>query len=400
MTWNPSMLQKGMRHEYLVASVFQGQGYLVRRGVPLRYGPNGQDATDIDVLGIRFTPPFQPHRIICDCKDKQRSKPYERIFWAKGLASFVNAAEVYVSLPKSNLEIIKFARSGQVRILTQSVIEDYLAKLYNNRSYRYGLADASFAEALYGRLSPLLKKDKIAVSTLFQVRSLYLVDDPYISLNISMAIMKDAAEGIRESARDGGVSFEFWRFIAADLTVLTSLFILYIAADTIGLQKSDRTQHIIERLTYGDIAPAKAREIFGLSKELAHEAARILNPDVSREALLPYDIGKIEPPPYAPDIAGLVERAINSPTAYMELPQLMDFLLFEQAIKHQNFSEEEYRRTFEASNPEERLKVAWNIFYFLRETCGIDLKAFWPHNDNNMPKLNSNNLVETAAVDR
>jgi hypothetical protein len=84
----------------------------------------------------------------------------------------------------------------------------------------------------------------------------------------------------------------------------------------------------------------------------------------------------------------------------MELPQLMDFLLFEQAIKHQNFSEEEYRRTFPTSNPEERLKVARNIFYFLRETCRIDLRAFWPHNDNNMPKLNSNNLVETAAVDR
>lgn len=107
------MAQRGARLEYFVASVFQGQGYWVRRGVPLKYGISGQDATDIDVLGIRFTQPFQPHLIICDCKDKQRSKPYERIFWAKGLAHFVNASETYVALPKASLDVITFAK--QVR---------------------------------------------------------------------------------------------------------------------------------------------------------------------------------------------------------------------------------------------------------------------------------------------
>ena len=381
-----SIIKRGTRLEYLVASVFQGQGYLVRRTVPLRYGPTGQDATDIDVLGVKFTEPFQPHRIICDCRERQRVKPYERIFWAKGLSSFVNAAETYVSFPKSSLEIVNFAKSGQVRILTQNVLEDSLAKIYGANRHAYGLANGLFFEPFYRRISPLLGKERDATCILFQTRTLYLVDDPYVSMNNSLSYLKTSADMLRKVGDTSREIFDLWRFAAADLAVITSLLLLYIASDTIGLSKIERERHIVERLTHGDVSPRKAEEIFRLAKELALEAAKTLIPEASRQTFLPFDIERIDAPSYAHDVAGLVERAIASPSLYHELPQLVDFLLFEQSLQNRAFSNEEYRRTFPHPMQDERLKVARNVFTFLRDAVGLDLKAFWPKEENNLPK--------------
>lgn len=383
-----STIKRGTNLEYLVASVFQGQGYLVRRSVPLKYGPSGQDATDIDVLGVKFTQPFQPHRIICDCRERQRARPYERIFWAKGLASFVNAAEIYVSLPRAAFEVIAFAKAGQVRVLTQEVLKDSLHKIYGADRHAYGLANGSFFEPFYNRILPLLRKEKEAANILFQAQTLYLVDDPYVSANICLSCLAICADKLRRVEGNSPEICDLWRFIAADLTVLTSLLLLYMASDTIGLSKVEREHYIVERLTYGDISPRKAEEIFSSAKDLAIEAVKTLIPTTSREALRPFDIGLIEAPSYAKDISGLVERAIASPSLYHELPQLIDFLLFEQSLQNRGFSDDEYRNTFPNQTQDERLKVARNIFSFLRDAVGFELKAFWPNQENNLPRGN------------
>ena len=379
-------IKKGGNLEYTVAAVFQGQGYLVRRAVPLKYGSRGQDATDIDVLGIKFTQPFQPHRIICDCKEKQRSKPYERIFWTKGLSYFVNATETYVSFPKANFDIINFAKSGQVRILTEEVLRDSLIKTYGSERHPYGMANPSFYEPFYKRMSPLLGKETEAAIILTLTKNLYLVDDPYVSLNICLLNLRKSANMIKITEEVKPDVVDLWKFVTADLCVATSLILLYIASDTIGLSKSQRERRIIERLTYGDISPNKAREIFRLAKELAIETAKSLNPEKPHQTFLPFDIGQIQAPEYAQNIIGLVERALASPLLYNELPQLMDYLLFEQSLHNREFSDEEYRKTFPSTQPEERLKVARNIFAFLRDNAGVDLKVFWPKQENHLPK--------------
>jgi len=383
---NTNILRRGDRLEYLAMGVFQGQGYLVRRKVPLKYGLGGQDATDVDVLGIKFTKPFQPQCIICDCKERQRTKPYERIFWAKGLSSFVNALEVYVALPKASWEIINFARLGQVHILTYEVLQDSFVKTYGKDGKAYGLANQFFYEPLYQRMLQVCKKHKKVGDILFQARTLYLVTNPYVSLNIALPHLKASANMLRRVENISRDIFELWRFITADLIVAISLMLLYIASDTIGFSKTERQRHIIERLTYGDVSPKKAREIFSLAKELALEWAKTLSPGTSHQSFLPLDIGDIEPPSYAPNVAGLVERAIASPSLYHELPQLLDFLLFEQSLQNKAFSDDEYRHTFPSTMQDERLKVARNIFAFVRDAVGLDLKVFWPKEENNLPK--------------
>lgn len=381
-----STTRTGKRFEYLVASVFQSQGYLVRTGVPLKYGPRQDDMTDIDVLGIKFTQPFQPHRIICDCKDKQKSKPYERIFWAKGLGSFVRASEVYVFQPKSSLEITNFAKSGQVRILTPNILRNSLQKISGSNPFGYGWANASFIESFYREITPIIKKEKDASYMFLQARTLYLVEDPYISISLALDYLKTSADmlsKINDTSKEVGF---LWKFISAELVVMVSILLLYITSDTIGLAKPERAKYILERLTYGDVSPKKAKEIFGLAKELAIETAKSILPDASMQAFLPFDIGQIESPNYGPDVVGLVERAITSPLLYHDLPQIVDFLLFEQSLQGKDFSYEDYGKTFPSLVKDERLKVARNIFTFVRDATGLNLKIFWPKQENNLPK--------------
>jgi hypothetical protein len=381
-----NILKSGSSLEYLTMAVFQAQGHLVRRTVWIKYGADDQHATDIDVLGIKFTNPFQPHRIVFDCKDRARSKPFERIFWVKGVSTFVEALEAYVILPRISWDIINFARSGQVRILTKQILEDAYKKTYGEDGKAYGLADHNFYEPFYKRMNAVCKKNKLAPDILFHTRTLYLVRDPYVSFNIAMTYLSKCVEELSKYSESEDL-YQLWRYIAADLIVLISLLLLYIAADTIGFAKTERQRHIISRLTYGDISEKKAKEIFTLAKELAIETAKLSLQDKSVQSLLPFDIGNIEHPHYAPSVAGLVERAFVSPSLYHDLPRLVDFLLFEQSLKNIEFSQEQYVKTFPDSNQNERLKIARNIFVFIRDSLGLDMKVFWQKEDQNLPKM-------------
>jgi hypothetical protein len=378
--------KRGDPMEFLTALVFQAQGYLVRRSVPLQYGPSGADVTDIDVLGIKFTEPFQIHRIICDCKDRQRSRPYERIFWAKGLSSFTNASETYVCLPKASLEIVKFARRAQVRVLTEESLKNAAG-----RAKAYGLANPAFVGQLEPSIRAGLKKSKQALAILAQTRQLYLADDPYVALNIAMVNLKLAAENLRGIRGTDGELYDVWRLITGELLVLVPLFLLGIASDTLGLAKEQRRKHIVERLKYGDLPPQKAEELFDLAKQVAQEASRATNPGLPLTAPLPFDLGKVEAPEYSEDVAGLVERAIAQPGLYLTLPHVMDYLVFEQGIQRAAFAEDEYRAAFPGPLQEERLKTARNIFSFARDAGGLDLKVFWPRQEGYMPKSNAPN---------
>ena len=69
---------------------------------------------------------------------------------------------------------------------------------------------------------------------------------------------------------------------------------------------------------------------------------------------------------------------IANPALYHELPQLLDFLLFEQALQNGVFSDDGYRSTFPSANADERLKAARNILAFVRDSTGLTLGSFGP----------------------
>jgi len=364
---------KGTAFEYKVCNLFQNQGFLTRRAVPLQYGSGKQSATDIDIFCIYFSLPFRNTRIICDAKNKARPNPHERIFWTKGLGEFVGANEIYIALPSASWEIIKFANRGKVRVITSEMIEQSL-----KNSYKYGQADETFYVEYFNKIEKVVKADKKADEVINKVRKLYLKENPYSTLNDVLAILEkevlkqfNTADILTEDA------LKFWKYICCELTVLFSIQLLLICNDVLGLPKHAREKQIIEKLSYGEMDPVKVKDIVNSIEAYANEIVRSKIPQSYIPDRNIIKFGSITAPSYAYDVVGLIERAFNNPEIYVTLPQLLDFLLFEQGLKGKEFSDLPYREAFKYNFPDEKLKAAKNIFVFLRDKVGINWSTVW-----------------------
>ena len=60
-----------------------------------RRQPAAHDLTDLDVLGIGFTPGGQIHKTFADCRSSDK-RAIERMFWVRGVADFVDADDAYL----------------------------------------------------------------------------------------------------------------------------------------------------------------------------------------------------------------------------------------------------------------------------------------------------------------
>lgn len=387
--------QKGYSLEYMVTGLFQSQGYLARRSIPLQYGPVNQDATDVDVLGISFSLPFKGHRVICDCKNKQKSKPYERIFWAKGLGEFTKASEVYVALPKTSSEIINFAHTGGVRILTN----DKVSQFCNTPSGSYGVADEDFYKSFFQAIERIIKNDKQAEKMWLTARKLYLSEDPYTSMNIAIDHLATATKQMivtTQSIEDN----LFWKYLCCELVVLIGLQVLWICADTYSLYEKDREERILSKLTYGKLEPLQAQQLLNSAKDLANEIVRANVPPSYLPSSKIIDFGEFPPPQYAYSIVGLVERALQNPQWYVDMPQLLDFLLFEQGLKGKDFSDIAYREMFRSGLSDEKLKAVKNIFSFIKDAVGFEWKMIWSKEEKGITSksVKSENQSSTKQV--
>lgn len=368
MAYNNKTDQKGFGFEYDVCGVFQSQGYLTRRGVPLS---NGNDATDIDVLGIVFTNPFQGQKIICDCKNKVKAKPFERIFWAKGLGEFVKASNVFLALNKTQGEIIRFAASGGVKIITNDIIDDYRKE----QRATHGLADGQFYAQYEQKMKNAAKASSLLNNILINTKKMYLQENPYVVINICMDFLTDIANGLEHGGNHSKDHYDTLKYLACELTVLIGLQILWICSDVLGLPERARREHISSKLTYGDLDPKTATNIISTARDLANEIIKASVP----KSMKPKDVdfGDIVAPPYTSSLIGLVERALSRPNTYLSMPQHLDFLLFEQGIKGREYTDDELINLFGYTLSDEKFKVARNILSFVRESCGLDWKSMW-----------------------
>ena len=387
-------IDKGFSYEYFLSSMFQHQGYLTRRGIPLQYGTSNQDATDIDVLGITFTTPFKKRFIICDCKNKAKSKPHERVFWAKGLGQFVGASETYVSLPRCSWEFNKFASNGGIRILTSDIVEQY-----SQNHIAYGLADVSFYYDFFVQIDNVVKTDKSANDLLRLTRKLYLKEDPYVVINAAIEILKDQVWKKMLIGQKNIEKFNFGRYLCCELTVLIGIQLLEICSDVLGLPKAAREVQIIEKLTYGDLEPRKVKKILGAAEDLANEVIKSSVPAHLLPTMKIVDFGKIPCPDYSYGILGLVERAYSNPEWYITLPQTLDYLLFEVGLKGIEFNDKQYRSIFKSDYADERLKTARNILSFVKENTGVNWSILWPKTTKTIKEDMTKETIEKLSAD-
>src|ERR1039458_9173078 len=81
--------------EYRIARLFIFMGYFVRRARPILTAGALAQATDLDVVALRYIEPFRRQLITLECKGGAEG-PLDRVFWLGGVKNFVKADEAFL----------------------------------------------------------------------------------------------------------------------------------------------------------------------------------------------------------------------------------------------------------------------------------------------------------------
>jgi hypothetical protein len=287
----------GDRLEFNAAAYFQAQGFLVRRGVVLSVAAGTADATDIDLLAIRFTVPLSEERVVADCKDRRKPRPFERILWTRGLASFADATQAVVVLPKTGWQAREFAARGKVDVLEAGEIQKYL-KSINSAIRPYGDADPKHSE----RRRHITDKQLARLS--LEMRQMLVSGHPLTNLNRLIQIISTVG---KQSGSENQILAR--KYICFDAAVIASVMLVRFAAECKWTPEKDWTAYGRKKLTFGDVSPQKALQL----AELA------LDRRISEG---------IPAPAYTREILDVIKVLIANPQIAARVPTSLDHYLF------------------------------------------------------------------------
>jgi len=289
----------GDKLELRGAAYFQAHGYLVRRSVSLAVAAGTADATDIDLLAIRFSVPLAEERLVADCKDRRKPKPFERILWVRGLASFANAGKAIVVLPRSVWQAREFANQGGVEIIESLEIEKFL-KTTAKSFVPFGEASNELSVRRGQNSNRELARESTAL------RQMLVTGHPLTNLNRIISRLSKIGK-IREG--------DFWmlRYICFDAAVIASVMLVRFAAESKWTPEKDWSAYARKKLTFGDVSPNKALQLaqYALDRKI---------------------VEGIPAPAYTNEIIQLIKSLIINPNVAASLPIVLDRHLFDQVL--------------------------------------------------------------------
>lgn len=312
--------RKGAGLELQTAAYFQSLGYLVRRGVKLAVAAGSADATDIDVLAIRFSIPLAEEKLIADCKDRKRPKPYERILWTRGLASFARVDRAVVVLPRVPWQAREFSAQGGVEIVEAREVSGEAAD-GELPYWPYGEADPALDQLTTLRKQRVQQQDGNLVRELakedLKLRQMLLVGHPLTNLN--RIIQTLASVGKR--ADQGSEETRWLRLRTCyDAAVVAGVMLVRFACETKWTPEEEWSEYARKKLTFGDVPPNKARQLAKL-------------------ALKTDFFEGLPSPEYTEEIVGVVGALISQPAAASIVPQALDHKLFGQELGSEDTAE-------------------------------------------------------------
>jgi len=298
--------QKGRGLEHRVAAYFQAHGYFVRTSVTLSVAAGTKDATDIDVLAIRFTPPMLEERVVADCKDRKRAKPFERILWTRGLASFAHATAALVVVRSAPWQAREFGAVADIQLVQSSIIDNYLSSL---------TGFIPFAEAdpvLSGQLEAIragITKDRTTTELYRQrlrVRQLLVLGNPITGFNRAVRAVTAIHDIL---SRSTGSVRELAQNYLRDAAAISSIMLVRFACNSRWTPEKDWTSNLEKKLTYGDFSPHKAQQLAGIAFQSGFHAG-------------------LPAPHYVDEVTQLVKHFIAHPLLAATVPPALDARLF------------------------------------------------------------------------
>lgn len=295
--------EKGDQLELLTAAFFQAHGFFVRRGVMLSVAAGAADATDIDLLALRYTQPLKEERLVADCKYRKRGKPFERVLWTMGLSQFARAGRSVVVSPAPIPAAREFAAQGHVEMIAADRIRKHLA---SPPFPPFGDADPVIADKLQSAASSKGVATKEINRERARLRQMLVVGNCVTNLNRAIIV----ARQLRRTLTVIGPKEQWLRdYACKDAAVVCTVMLLRFAEEANWFPDKDWKSILQKRLTYGDVRPSKAVRLaqIALDKEFPNG---------------------LPAPEFADELAGAVEAIIQKPDCACLLPNSVEYLLF------------------------------------------------------------------------
>jgi hypothetical protein len=307
-------------------------------------GASFEEFTDLDVLGIGFTPAGQLHTTFADCRSSQKSA-LERMFWVRGVADFVGANDAYLIRAH---KVPEGARTLSPRLGVGVLTPEDLAAMENvfptALNLQTGPLSCLFDRAKTGVHLNASKGADRKLSRLFDYLDFdFWVFDPYRNLTQLVAHLSDAVATLDPGNRTHRTLFYdcAWHYALS-------------VARAVAFVRSTRMADVPTAVrTYAGGGELALREKAGLADLLQRNGW-----PAARDIILP---------PYIDQLTELVGRFLVHPSELAEVLRYAEYL----AVSEINHIDDSVAAAFTAQTRPVAAKLLADICGFLVTAAGM-----------------------------
>lgn len=263
---NEKKIDKGGRVEEHLRGYFLRAGFFAVRGVPVRR--DGEYLTDVDIWLYERPTGSSRRRQVVDAKGKTRPKAIERIYWTKGLMSYLNVDGGYVATTDTRQMIRDIAYGLGLSVLDGADLKRI------QESEKVLFKERIFEEDLYEEVKALDKSEKTKrYSELFgDLKNAVIEEFGAGSVNRCLSLLQFFAE--ESVAREPGSK---GAHTLMRLTFLSSAFVAigldYVMSWYSFRPLDERRQAMLNAIRYGDSERERGLERIRLATALVERYA-------------------------------------------------------------------------------------------------------------------------------
>jgi hypothetical protein len=307
--------------------LFIWQGYFVRRGIEIYTDQYLNRATDLDVLALRFFPPFRHYLQIAECKSGA-SRPLDRIFWLSGVRSFASADNATLVRDATPWDIVDFANRNGVEILDRSAVGTLEQSLGLVEDSWPGPSERVFFQSQSSDWKKALMNDPEAGAFYEFLIGEFRWNNEIASIRYLLFAMRRLT---KKAAGDPEASV--WRWLLVECFVQLIIFAVFFSGRTLGLRPSDREGLVKKRLKYGTLETPVVRRMMRYAFKLTEQTLESLGVSGRRVNSTDFDFPEPQHSDEVIRIMRLVAEGIGDAYA---LPSFADYVLHELYLKRRD----------------------------------------------------------------
>jgi len=346
--------------EYRVGRYFFHKGFVTRQSIPLKtyFYPDLFDITDIDVYAIKFDNDFSEKVIIADCKSgtspkSKESKPLNRLFWVRGLMSFLNVDQAYFIKPRIPEKIKKFSSDLEIVPLDYEWLNETESRmnLSNDSRGSYSIRNTDQLNSYYLKIRS--HPDHIEFFYWFLRIKFWTIPS-----NIQI---KELMRGHSILKKKCSFKNDYDIWILGESAILLSIALLKFCSELYPLSEKERERRIELKMIEGIGSIEQQNKILDLMRAFAQE--KVFETCKKRIQISEKEL-TITSPAYTPQLMELVSRILEQPEISIQTSRFLDFFIYEYIINEKEVDLAELNQLF-PQNLELIAKQSKNIVKFL-----------------------------------